>query len=109
MPINRLATDLAQQLRARLLPELGEVEVRIFGSVARGHFHEESDLDVLVLVPRRDPSVERRIGEVAWQVAREAGFPFHIAPLVYGREEYRRLVLAGRRLAQEIEQTGVRV
>jgi predicted nucleotidyltransferase len=46
------------------------LELRAFGSRARGDATEESDLDVLVVVDRLDHSIEKHISECAW----EAGF-----------------------------------
>ncbi len=47
------------------------LELRVFGSRARGDAGPESDLDVLVVVDHLDHSIEKHISECAW----EAGFP----------------------------------
>ena len=47
------------------------LEIRVFGSRARGDATAESDLDVLVVVVDLDHSIERYISDCAW----EAGFP----------------------------------
>ena len=47
------------------------LEIRVFGSRARGDATPESDLDVLVVVDYLDHSIERYISDCAW----EAGFP----------------------------------
>ena len=46
------------------------LELRVFGSRARGDASPESDLDVLVVVDCLDHSIEKYISECAW----EAGF-----------------------------------
>lgn len=47
------------------------LEIRVFGSRARGDATEASDLDILLVVDRLDHSTERYISDCAW----EAGFP----------------------------------
>ena len=47
------------------------LDVRVFGSRARGDAAEDSDLDVLVVVERLDHAIDKYISECAW----EAGFP----------------------------------
>lgn len=47
------------------------LEIKVFGSRARGDATPESDLDVLVVVDYLDHAIERYISDCAW----EAGFP----------------------------------
>jgi len=46
------------------------IDLRVFGSRARGDASEYSDLDVLVVVDRLDHPIEKFISDCAW----EAGF-----------------------------------
>ncbi len=47
------------------------LELRVFGSRARGNATEESDLDVFLVVDCLDHSIEKYVSDCAW----EAGFP----------------------------------
>ena len=47
------------------------LELRVFGSRARGDASPESDLDVLIVVDHLEHSLEKYISNCAW----EAGFP----------------------------------
>ncbi|MGD0281984.1 MAG: nucleotidyltransferase domain-containing protein [Dissulfurispiraceae bacterium] len=59
-----------EKFKQLLSQEIQVLELRVFGSRARGDATEESDLDVLVVVDHLDHSVEKYISECAW----EAGF-----------------------------------
>jgi len=59
-----------ENFKQLLSKEVKVLELRVFGSRARGDAAEESDLDVLVVVDRLDHSIEKYISECAW----EAGF-----------------------------------
>lgn len=65
--------------------------VIVFGSVARGDVHEDSDLDLLV-VKRTDRPFLRRIDEVMALI----DVPIAVHVLVYTPEELDRLALEGR-------------
>lgn len=108
-PINLLAEGMARDFRVRLEESLRSrlQDLRVFGSMARGRFDEDSDLDILVLVDRRDVELERLVDRVAWEVSSSAGFPFRVAPLVMTGNEYERSKAVGRRLVREIEADGV--
>jgi len=57
-------------LKSRLRNRFGRgVELYLFGSVARGDYDEESDIDVLVLIPGVvNNSIEEEISDEAFEV-----------------------------------------
>lgn len=59
---------IVEQFKQRISERARILEVRVFGSRARGNAAEESDLDVLVIVDRLDRSIEKFISECAWEV-----------------------------------------
>jgi predicted nucleotidyltransferase len=80
-------------------------EIRLFGSYARGEAHEDSDIDVLVLV---DGLTDLEIGVVAGEVAPiliETGLP--IAPLPMSTERLENLRRAERLLARDLDEEGI--
>ncbi|MDH7578892.1 MAG: nucleotidyltransferase domain-containing protein [Bacillota bacterium] len=53
-------------LRRKLKDNLRQI--RLFGSKARGDDDPESDIDILLLVEKRDPVVEDQIIDIAYEV-----------------------------------------
>ena len=64
---------------------LGEVEVYLFGSIVRGDFGPDSDIDVLVVSENLN---KEKIGEIKAQILRQIDFfaPFQIHLIT--KEEY---------------------
>lgn len=93
----------AEELRHRF----GEavVDVRLFGSFARSEAHEESDVDVAVVLEHADWQTR---GEVI-DLATDLGLPveLHISPTIFDRETYVRWRRQERPLVMDIERDGV--
>jgi len=77
-----------EAFKARLRALLGDdlVSLRLFGSRARGEGSEESDLDVLVVLRRRDRVLCRRIVEAALDV--DLAHDTNLAPTVLSVAEF---------------------
>lgn len=76
-----------ERFRERLKEELGPRlrDLRIYGSKVRGEAHEESDIDLLVLVDGNDHQTTWRIIDIAasinpWLSANVIGFESYHAP-----------------------------
>ncbi len=90
----------------RIIPVLKPEAVYLFGSRARGDFHEDSDYDLLVIVPDDTPK-ERRSLRYAFEANRETGVPADIFPCSKtGFERYKDSVGT---LCYEANHNGVRV
>jgi predicted nucleotidyltransferase len=92
---------------ARLRPIFGARlrELRLFGSYARGEAHEDSDVDILVLV---DGLTDREIGVVTGEVAHviiATGLP--LAPLPMATERLEELRRGERLLARDLDTDGI--
>ena len=97
--------EYAGRLRALFGDRLSDV--RLFGSFARGEAHEDSDVDVLVLV---DGLTDLEIGVVAGEVAPvivKTGLP--LAPLPMATERLAELRRSHRALARSLDDEGISV
>jgi predicted nucleotidyltransferase len=96
------------QLKERLRPLFGGrlVEMRLFGSFARGEANAESDVDVLILLDgdlhaNENEALFREIAEV------DRDARVWISPLVFSRARYRRMVEDEVGIALDIEAEGI--
>lgn len=64
------------------------IDMKIFGSKVRGDFDEESDIDILIVVKKRDTRVRDSISEIASDLNLE--FDCLLSPVIYTKEEYNR-------------------
>ncbi|MBI2343793.1 MAG: nucleotidyltransferase domain-containing protein [Deltaproteobacteria bacterium] len=82
-------------------------EVRLFGSRARGHGGEDSDLDLLVLLDHYEEATKLRIWDAAYHVFSTTDIL--LSPLVIARERFEQLKRRERLVAQDIEREGIRL
>jgi len=75
-----------QALKKELINRFGSgVELRIFGSVARGDYHEQSDVDILVILPGPvNNAVEEQVFDMAYDIELEYGLV--MGTIVYSKE-----------------------
>lgn len=81
--LHQAAAEAVRQIASGYDPE----KIIVFGSVARGDVHEDSDIDLLV-IKRTDRPFLQRIDDVLALV----DVPISVQPLVYTPEELERLV-----------------
>ncbi len=79
-------------------------EVRLFGSYARGEAHEDSDVDVLVLVEGLLPTEIAQVADATFELAIETSTP--LAAVAMATAQFQRG--PGRGLVHEIERDGER-
>lgn len=81
------------------------IDLRLFGSFARGEANEESDVDVAVVLEHVDWRTKREVIDLATDVGLSAGLL--ISPVVFDRQTYDRWRQQERPLVSSIERDGV--
>ena len=77
--------------------------------MARGEAHEESDLDVLILVNDDDRQLRELIFKANSEVEAELGYPFAISPCIMTESHFQELLSRERLFAQDIKRDGIAV
>jgi predicted nucleotidyltransferase len=95
------------ELKKSLVSFLGDqlVSMVLFGSMARGDYHDASDMDVAVIVR----GLTRRLkGQILDEVAKlELDLHMPLSVLVFSEEEFNHLKKRERRIALDIEGEGI--
>ena len=101
--VARALSVYAAELRRRHGAAL--IDLRLFGSFARGEADEESDVDVAVVLEH----VDWRTRGAVIDLATDTGLPFNlrISPTVFDRETWERWRREERPLVMDIEREGV--
>ena len=88
-PLTKVEQQALSRFRDALQSWLGEnlISMRLFSSRARGEQTEESDIDVLVLVQKKDRALCRRIIEESLEV--DLTYGMNLSPTILSADEYR--------------------
>lgn len=100
----RLEESAVASMVERLVAALPVERIVLFGSYARGDYHEGSDVDLLIVVTHAGDIFERS-REALTALAGCAG-TLDVEPHVYTAEEYRRLRNKGNPLITRAEREG---
>ncbi|MCL4297504.1 MAG: nucleotidyltransferase domain-containing protein [Anaerolineae bacterium] len=98
--------QIAQEFQRRLEIVVATLDLRVFGSRARGNAAPDSDLDIFIEVETLTPELRQQISEIAWEV----GFEFDrvISTIVATRDQLEHGAMGANPLVLNIEREGVR-
>lgn len=102
--VERAVRSVRERLGRRLGQEL--LDVRLFGSYVRGEQHEESDVDVLILLASEPADEDPIFDEIAEIDRLEHVW---ISPLICSRPRYEEMIRDEVGIALEIEAEGIRL
>jgi len=100
-----LILDFKGRLPSEVLAHVKKVIA--FGSRARGHGEQDSDLDLLILVDRKTPELEGKIDDIAYQVMWDHDFRPIISIKLITEVGYRDYLAEGFTFYKNIEREGV--
>ena len=83
------------------------VDIRLFGSYARSSAHEESDVDIAVVLDELGWKIRREVIDLASDVGLEYGLS--LSPTVFARDTWERWRAQDRPLTRDIEREGIRL
>ena len=98
---------IAEELIAKLRPEVKVVRIYAYGSQVRGEAVPGSDLDFLIEVPEKTASLKRRIQDAAWELSLEKEIV--ISVIVVSESEFHQGPLSVSSLARNIEREGIEI
>ncbi len=104
--LTRTDRQIAREFRRRLAQIVPILDLRVYGSRARGDAAPDSDLDLFIEVEETTPELRRRISDIAWEV----GFQMDrvISTVVVTRDDLERGPMGANPLVLNVEQEGVR-
>ena len=93
--------------RDRVLKDLGDRinAIVVYGSVARGEYRDDSDIDVLIV--GSDKEIKSKVSEIIYEIDYENNFETFITPVYYTREEIEHRVKVGSPFIYEVLKDGV--
>ena len=83
------------------------IDIRLFGSYARSNAHEESDVDIAVVLEEAGWETRREIIDLASDIGFE--HDLMLSPIVFDRKTYERWRVQDRPLTRDIEHQGIRL
>jgi len=93
--------------RDRVLKDLGDRvnAIVVYGSVARGKYREDSDIDVLIV--GSDKEIKSKVSEISYEIDYENSFETFITPVNYTKEEIEHRIKVGSPFIYEVLKDGV--
>lgn len=109
MKLNKKDNEALKKFRIKIEKLLPDklIEIKLFGSKARGDARRESDLDVLVVISSGDWHIVDIVYEIATDILLETGVC--VSPKVITKEEYNHLHNVGNLFLKNVIREGIAI
>ena len=97
-----VVTSFVKELKKKVGDDI--IAIRLFGSKVRGDFEKDSDIDIFVLVKRKEETRDK-ISDIAADYVYEYNVP--LAPVIYSVFEYEKNRELGSFFFEQVEREGV--
>lgn len=74
-----------KELRGELFSKYQIIDIRLYGSKARGEGREDSDLDIMIEIPEYDRAMVAKIDDIIYRI--NLKHDVFISALVFGKDE----------------------
>ena len=98
--------QIAREFQRRLATLIPILDLRVFGSRARGDAAPDSDMDVFIELEDVAPELRQGISEIAWEVGFEMDRA--ICTVVATRDDLEQRAMGSNPLVLDVEREGVR-
>ncbi len=109
LKLNKQERKAIKKFKKELKKELGEqiVEIKLFGSKARGDFNKNSDIDILVVLKNDSEKNKDKVFDVVQNILLE--FEVLLSPVIFAKQEYNYLNKIPSIFMQNLKFEGVRI
>jgi predicted nucleotidyltransferase len=94
-----------KELREELVAKYPIIDIRLYGSKARGEGRQDSDLDVMIEIPAYDRTMVAKIDDIIYRINLE--HDVFISALVFGKDELEEGPMSEAPIYKVIQREGV--
>ena len=94
-----------KRLREELFAKYPIIDIRLYGSKARGEGRQDSDLDVMIELPDYDRAIVEKIDDIVYRINLE--HDVFISALVFGKDELEEGPMSESPIYKAIQMEGV--
>ena len=105
MPISSKEKEALETLKAEVARRYDLIEVRLYGSKAKGTDIKDSDLDVIIVLKESTSLIESSIDDLVFDI--NLKYDCLISPLYFSREELERGPLSESPVYKKAQQEGI--